>query len=259
MTQNPITANTITANAITANAIIGNAIVGNAMTGNAMTANAMTGNALANNTLDPAVLSALQDPGSTGGLTRQFVKYVISCALDPGDWLSFSWTDTDGVVHQETYEGQLGFASEWAKGPLNLQGQRMVSACLAARTNWFWVPVSISARSSYRNFEALTEAGELGQFPFVEGAFWGNLFEAQPYLKACHIPANAVHSREALRECSAGHLEVDGSVSTCGLIQLTGDCGTVCTTFDAANQTYGKCADLPGRVPMDAVITTSLR
>ena len=65
--ENALTANALTANALTANALTANALTANALTANALTANALTAN-------------GLRDP-----LAREFLKYVVSCALDEDD------------------------------------------------------------------------------------------------------------------------------------------------------------------------------
>src|SRR5215471_13409820 len=72
-----VTANALTANALPANALTANALTANALTANALTANALTANALTAN--------GLRDP-----LTREFLKYVVSCALDDGQSLAMS-------------------------------------------------------------------------------------------------------------------------------------------------------------------------
>ena len=70
MVDNALTANALTANALTANALTANALTANALTANALTANALTAN-------------GLRDP-----LSREFLKYVVSCALDDDDSVS---------------------------------------------------------------------------------------------------------------------------------------------------------------------------
>src|SRR4051795_5255527 len=92
MAENALTANALTANALTANALTANALTANALTANALTANALTAN-------------GLRDP-----LSRQLLKYVVSCAL-PAD-ASVSIT-VDGASY--TFPGSLGLAPEWGE------------------------------------------------------------------------------------------------------------------------------------------------
>src|SRR5262249_8230495 len=85
----------LTENALTANALTTNALTANALTANALTANALTANALTAN--------GLRDP-----LGREFLKYVVSCALDDHDSLSFR---VDG--RRYNFPGGLGLAPDW--------------------------------------------------------------------------------------------------------------------------------------------------
>src|SRR5580765_4195912 len=64
-------------NALSANALSANALSANALSANALSANALSANALSANAL---TASALRDP-----LAREFLKYVVSCALDEDD------------------------------------------------------------------------------------------------------------------------------------------------------------------------------
>ena len=109
--------------------------------------NALNFNALNFNALSPSNLDALQDPSATGATARQLMRYMASCALTSTQSFQFEWTDELGILHTESYPGHLGLAPTWATQPLSLDGQRLVSACLAARTNYYQVPVQISARS----------------------------------------------------------------------------------------------------------------
>src|SRR3954451_2153457 len=63
----------LSANALSANALSANALSANALSANALSANALSANALSANAL---TATALRDP-----LARQFLKYVVSCAL----------------------------------------------------------------------------------------------------------------------------------------------------------------------------------
>src|SRR4051812_13215695 len=128
------------------NALTPNALTPNALTPNALTPNALTPNALTPNALSSSALSAIQDPGLAGTLSRQHLKYTVSCALDASQSFSFSWTDSSNVVHNETYPGSLGLWTQWETQPLNTMGQQLISACLAARTNYYSTPVTISSR-----------------------------------------------------------------------------------------------------------------
>jgi hypothetical protein len=228
---------------------------------NALVPNALVPNALVPNALVPNALASIQRSDSAGESSRLLLEYTVGCAFDETQSFSFSWTDAAGIVHPETYQGLLGIAPGWATAPLTDQTrQRLVSACLAARTNWYGEPVLISARSHEDPLRLHTSSEELSAYPNLEGAFWGNLFGPEPYLNACHNPATVDLARSRQRDCAAGHVEA-GVVSPCGMIALVGPCNEVCDGFSSAGQHYIACIDRPGVAgspTTKAVITTAL-
>lgn len=243
-------------------------------THNALTANALTANALFPGALSAAALStaplafdgltegaraALQDPGPGGDLSRKLLKYAAGCALDAEQSFDFSWTDALGVVHDESYPGSLGIEPSWAKAPLGPVGQRMISACLGARINYYGIQVAISARSATAPLDVLGD-DELAAYPHIEGAFWGNLFAPKPYLNACYDAADVANSRAHLRDCAAGHPNADGTVSSCGMIKRVGECKAVCPAADGEGRYWRSCFDGPdARGPAtDYVVTIAL-
>jgi len=232
------------------NAIIPNAIIPNAIIPNAIIPNAIIPNALTAAAFDPASSAAIQDPGDAGELSRTFVRYAVSCAFDSTQSFSFSWTDLLGVVHGETYVGEVGLAPEWATGPLDASGQRWVSACLAARTNFYGITVTISMRGSH---SAIKQSGILEKvtYPVQEGAFWGNLFAPTPWVHACEVTSNADHARLLLRDCAVGHVGASG-IEGCGMIDRRGACSVLCEPLDSTNLFHAKCA-------YDVSVTPSLK
>ncbi|MDI3290577.1 hypothetical protein [Polyangium sp. 15x6] len=220
------------------NAIQPNAIQPNAIQPNAIQPNAIQPNALTPSALSPSSLAALQDSGQTGQMSRMFLRYAVGCALEPSQSFTVTWTDND-VVHTETYFGQLGLAPSWATGPLDETGQRWVSACLAARTNWYGVTVTISMRAAHN---AIKHAGvvEKYSYPREEGAFWGNLFAPTPYLHSCVYVPNTGYVRSVMRDCAAGHVGPNG-IENCGMIERRGPCDAVCDPLDSNNGFRPKC------------------
>lgn len=243
-----------------ANSLVPNSLVPNSLVPNSLVPGELTPEALA-----PDVIAALQDPGPDGDAVRQLLRYVVGCALAEGQSFAFSWTDAAGVTHDEVYEGALGIAPGWATGPLSDDtAQRLVSACLAARVNWYGIAVVISVRSGLAPLMLAPGSSELAAYPHVEGAFWGNLFAPSPYLNACYLPENAEIARAAHRDCAVGHVEDPGQSGApvpCGIIALTGPCGASCKALDSQTMHYAACVDRPG-VPDSpttaAVITTAL-
>ncbi|MBK9264518.1 MAG: hypothetical protein IPM54_32625 [Polyangiaceae bacterium] len=251
VTQDALTTeNALTVNAMTANALTLNALTANAMTLNALTLNAMTLNAIA----------AIQAPTAQGDLNRELLRYIVACALKPNQSFDFTWTDSGDAVHDEHYVGQLGLAPKWAKGRLDKDGQEMVSACLAAKVNFYGVQVTISVRSGEKPLKLHPHNPELDDYPNIEGAFWGNLWASQPYLNACYMSSNVDNSRDQQRDCAAGHVLPDGSIEQCGIIDIVGSCSSVCKKFNSSRGYYEDCKQKPGvsHKRTDNVITTSL-
>jgi hypothetical protein len=236
------------------NALNANALDGNGLSGDGLKPNALSPNALSPNALSASALEAIQSPGPDGSLSRQLLEYTVSCALDTTQSFSFSWTDESGVVHEETYRGLLALATLWATRPLTSWDAEWVSACLASRVNWYGEKVMISSRGT-RPSLIKTGTPELTRFPNVEGAFWGNLFTAQPQVFACHYSPNDENSRGHLRDCAAGHVDAQGNVVPCGMIQLVGPCETLCTLSTNEGGYYSGCS---GPVSSTKVITVFL-
>ncbi len=239
------------------NAMNPNAMNPNAMNPNAMNPNAMNPNALTPSAMSASAILALLDPGPSGDLSRQLLKYTVSCALDESQSFGFSWTDAQGAVHAEVYAGLLGLATSWVSRPLDISGQRWVSACLASRVNWYGAPVMLSSRGAHANLRTQS-AAERSSYPRQEGAFFGNIFLENPAVYACYTTPNVAHSRSLFRDCAAGHVDSSGAVVGCGPVQILGDCADYCATLDAAGLYYPSCARIVGGVPIVNVVTTYL-
>lgn len=224
-----------------------NALPPNGLNPNGLNPNGLNPNGLAATALDPSalsssVLAAIQDGTSIGELSRQFLKYAVECALDSSQSFSFLWTDALGP-HTAVYYGRIGLAPLWAVGPLDLHGQEMVSACLAARTNYYGVPVTISMRAAQDPLKTSVKSDEIANYANVEGVFWGNLFAAVPHVSACYKSDTVANSRAYLRDCAAGHVNADLTVSSCGMIQISGTCETRCIGLDSHGRAYYQCND----------------
>ena len=174
--------------------------------------------------MSTATATLVKGPG--GVLTRKLLRYAVGCALGPQTSFNFSWVDATGTTHSETYTGFAGIAPAWTDRALTVPEQEWVSACLAARTNWYGEAVRISMRAALPEFNT-TNDGEESTFSYREGAFWGNLFSATPFLRACYDADNVEHSRLRHRDCATGHVE-NGTVLQCGIIAITGSCQQTC-------------------------------
>jgi hypothetical protein len=179
--DNALTANALTANALTANALTANALTANALTANALTANALTAN-------------GLRDP-----LGREFLKYVVSCALNDDDDVSFK---VDGVKY--SFPGSLGLAPQWGKKNGSCDGscQRWVSACVLARVDAAGIKREISIRGP--NWALLPDWNELRGYPVREATYFGNVFiKGQPRF-LCLAPGQSGDERvcgSSLADC----------------------------------------------------------
>ncbi len=256
-TFNALTTNALTTNALTTNALTTNALTTNALTTNALTTNALTTNGITTGSLHPLLLPALQDPGPSGDNTREFFQYLVGCALDSTQIVEFSWTDTGGVVHNESMAGGVGLAPNWlTNGALSESSQHWISACIAARTNWYGVTVLISMRGPHLDLKHIA-AGELTEYPVLEGGFWGNLFGATPEIYACHDSADMADARARSRDCAAGHLAPDGSVQNCGNIAIAGSCEDLCKKMHKPGQ-YLKTCGVDGSHQKNETVTVWL-
>ncbi|KYF85706.1 hypothetical protein BE20_38440 [Sorangium cellulosum] len=224
------------------NAMNPNALNPNALNPNALNPNALSQNALSPGALSPAALSAIQDPGAAGDLSRQLLSYVVGCALTPAQSFRFSWTDGAGTVRHEVYWGLIGLVPSWIDKPLGQTDQQWISACLASRTNWYGVSVTISSRASHPAIDK-TDSPELASYTRMEGAFWGNLFAPTPYLNACYNAANRDHARSLARECAAGHLDASGAAQPCGMISIRGTCDSYCQQLNMRGMYYPSCVN----------------
>jgi hypothetical protein len=223
-----VTVNTVTVNTVTVNTV----------TVNTVTVNTLISNTLTDSGIEGRVLDALQDTTPVGVANRTIFHYIVTCALEPDQSVTYTWAD-DAGTYTVTEQGQIGLAPTWSDEPLRDRGQQLVSGCIAARVNYFGVTVPISVRNEV--LAESTGSDELSEFPHVEGAFWGNLFVPNPRLYACYDPRNVANSRADQRECASGYPEGNGHVVPCGPITLTVPCDP--ELLDPWGQFYWACGD----------------
>jgi hypothetical protein len=206
----------ITDNALSANALSANALSANALSANALSANALSANALSANAL---IANALRDP-----LAREFLKYVVSCALDDGDDISVR---VDGKKY--TFSGSLGLAPEWgaARGSCDGDCQRWVSACVLARVDFAGVKRPISLRGEHRALRP--DPGELRDYRVAEGAYFGNLFVKNQPRYLCLAPGQDSNERvcgPSLKDCP---------------MTVVGSCEDACAHM-GPNRSFAECS-----------------
>jgi hypothetical protein len=170
-----------------------------------------------------------------GILSRMFIEYAVGCAFNSDD--SFAYTDNDDTTRYA--QGSLGLAPDWKTRGLTVEEQQWVSACLAARTNYYGRHVLISLRGNHANLGMVS--GESDGFKKREGAFWGDLFDASPALYACYDNANKQHSQGKGRVCATK----DNSGNQCGLLVSVGRCDPApapdCTGGTTEGSYYSSC------------------
>ncbi|HJZ87963.1 MAG TPA: hypothetical protein VKN99_22465 [Polyangia bacterium] len=216
-------------------ATLENALSPNSLVSNSLVSNSLVSNSLVSNSL---VSNALADPSAQGDANRDFFRYLISCAFNISQTAGFSWTDGAGNVHNETYQGALGLAPYWADWPLDEAGQRWVTACLLARTNYYGISILISmrarspAQAAGDPFEITLS--EFKDYTDYEGAFWGNLFAQFPKMFSCSLSYPVPAYLEAdERVCTIPEQDATGNptqTTRCGFGSSLPVCSSVCAT-----------------------------
>ena len=141
----------------------------------------------------------LHDP-----LTREFFKYMVSCALEPGQYVKYEDTLAGGTGY--VFEGDLGLCPRWNEDAPSQECLEVVSACLLARNNAFGVEVQLSMRGHTADgYRLELEPGEKESFPWREGAFYGNIFDQ----KALHPEVN-IHVDPSFQSPTGSNSKVVG-------------------------------------------------
>jgi hypothetical protein len=210
------TSNALSSNALSSNALSSNALSSNALSSNALSSNALSSNALSSNALTAA---ALEDP-----LAREFLKYVVSCALPADQSVTIK---VDGQSY--TYPGSLGMEPAWGQrgGSCDQSCQRWVSACVLARVDHLGVARPISVRGLNPGLK--TTLKEAIDFPVREATYYGNVFTPQQPLFACLAPGQTGDARvcgDSLDDCP---------------MQVVGSCARACA-FEGAFGAFSFCS-----------------
>lgn len=190
-------------------------------------------NIIDTNSTPADIIATLSADTAEGGYARKFMKYLINCALPAGQTRTFDWTDSSSTVHHEVFQGSFGIAPSFGQGGgqgMTTEDQELLSSCIASRTNYYGVTVTVSFRGN-RSGKFATDTTERNEYNKAEGVFFGNLWATPPVLRSCYFGANVSNSRAALRECATKHSDGD----ECGSIVSLGDCETVCGTASNTN------------------------
>ena len=171
----------------------------------------------------PAVHELADPKAAHDAASSELMRYLVSCALPAGVVVRHPQPQAGEPA---SFSGAMGLAPGWMRGPLAPREQRLLTACLLARTNALGVPVQISMRSPRADAEqALRASGdERRTHGRLEGVFFGNLFGAAPRAYACtgdDLPDRATWLQTLSRLCT-----LPGAIpglTRCGFID-TGVC-----------------------------------
>jgi hypothetical protein len=146
----------------------------NGMSMNGMSMNGMSMNGMSMNGLSVMGLS-MNGLSSTSGLMttnggRNIVKYMIKCALPSGH----AYVGHDQNGNSYTYAGSIGTSPEWETGLCGKDCQERLSACMLAHVNNAGAHISL-----WLDGEGAVGWGKSTDYPYMEGAFFGNLITDQ--------------------------------------------------------------------------------
>ncbi|MCG8423228.1 MAG: hypothetical protein MJE77_35450, partial [Proteobacteria bacterium] len=159
------------------------------------------------------------DPSVARQAFLTILEYLVGCALPHDRTVTVVDEDNNAIP----LSGAIGLAPDWETRPATPAEQRLVSACLAARTNASGKSVQISLRGA----GLLVSKLETVRFAQHEGAFVADLFGTNPYVKSCNVLGGITG-----RTCAS-------EASTCGFETLN-DCTSVCTDSSEPG-TYSQC------------------
>jgi hypothetical protein len=216
---NGFAANGFAANGFAANGFAANGFAANGFAANGFAANGFAANGFAANglPLSPSASAIARDPAS-----REFFKYIVSCALPEGALLTLK---DQGQTY--TFGGALGVAPEWLNGRCDTTCQRWVTACVLARVNHLGQHVEISIRGDNRALAI--QPHEIRDYSVREATYYGNFFQTTPEAYTCLPPG----ASSIVRVCGP-------SLSDCPMT-VAGSCDAVCAG-PGPNGTFRDCA-----------------
>jgi hypothetical protein len=140
----------------------------NGLSMNGLSMNGLSMNGLSMNGLALSNGLSLQNGLMTTDGGRAIVKYMAKCALGPGKNLI---KNVNGVNY--TFPGAIGIAPEAEFGPCGIDCQEKISACMLAHVNNSGAHIGIWLVGP----DSAVGWGYSPDFPYQEGAFFGNLIQ----------------------------------------------------------------------------------
>jgi hypothetical protein len=176
----------------------------------------------------------------------QIVRTAIMCALDTTKELA-------DPVTGELFQGHWKLAPGWETAPLDVAGQRWVTACMIQKLNGYGWPVSIlleGAKGPINEQPSLQSA-----YPFEEATAFGNYFLDEPELYVCRESdlVEQCKFQSALADLELFTRICDSNSNTCGL-HVIGNCSSACQR----NGAYWKCQP-PDRPMYEETIRVQLQ
>jgi len=192
------------------NGVAYNGVAYNALTANFDSNQAMSESPLTTESYDPVtgrneLKYALHD-----SLTREFMKYLVSCALEPTQVVSYKDPFTGSTYK---WKGEMGYCPKWGdvSGYADETCQQVISGCLLSRVNAFGQHVRLSQRGHDQFNTAIPLADVV-----PAGSTYGSGGSVLPLTNRCLFGTTG-----AARECSWKPSETGyctpGAIVTVGL------------------------------------------
>ncbi|MRG94054.1 hypothetical protein [Polyangium spumosum] len=170
---------------------------------------------------------------------REVIRNAVECALSPRQ-------SVRDPVTGETYTGHWSLATGWYSNPLDLNGQKWVTACMVQRLNVLGEHVDVLLEGAHSRITENATYDPL--YPFEESSVFGNLFNSTiPPTESMPAFHAYICSEDDLNgQCPIGptpwldHRICDDVPSACGLIYI-GSCSSTCIK----NGAYWSCP-VPG-------------
>jgi Carbohydrate binding module (family 6) len=181
-------------------------------------------------------------------------KYTARCALRANQELEApAGRNGDG----QKFKGALGLAPEWREGKCDGACQEKVSSCLAALTNQTGDHVLVSMLSAAPSLAAMSANDNDLDYPFQEGAFFGNVFTGEAYV--CR-GRDAEKGQQLKRFCALAPGLCSGLTNFFDAGPCEQSCRMSCTALSDGTERCAavSCRDPKGRV-WNHPITTYMR
>lgn len=161
-------------NSLGTNSLGTNSLGTNSLGTNSLGTNSLGTNSLGTNSLGTNGINWLNADQVSKSDRFQLLKYLVKCALGPGQYLVVSAADSGERTAQTLY-GMYNLAPDWlTRGIYEYYEQRWVSACVLAHVNQQGRAQRISLHGIPSGFASVP--AERATMYSAEGRYWGNIF-----------------------------------------------------------------------------------